>query len=128
MSRVVLSLAFLVALPAAGLVHPTTAHNPAAESPTAQEPAGQTPTTPKAGAQSRPFEPVTDAVLRNQPPGDWLRWRRDHGATGYSPLDQINRGNVQKLRLAWSWAMQPGVQEQEPIVHNGIMYLPHSNS
>jgi alcohol dehydrogenase (cytochrome c) len=70
---------------------------------------------------------VTDALLTNPPPGDWLRWRRDHGATGFSPLDEITRQNVGQLRLAWTWAMQPGVQEQEPLVRNGTMYLPHSN-
>ena len=79
-------------------------------------------------AQKADFAPVTDAVLKNPSPGDWLRWRRDHGATGYSPLDQIDTRNVQKLRLAWAWAMGPGVQEQEPIVYNGTMYLLHPNA
>ncbi len=79
-------------------------------------------------AQQPSFVPVTDAVLNSQPAGDWLSWRRDKGASGFSPLDQINRGNVQRLRLAWAWTMQPGVQEQEPLVHNGVMYLPHSDS
>ena len=60
------------------------------------------------------FVPVTDAVLRNPAPADWLRWRRDHAATGDSPLDEIERRNVHKLRLAWVAAMEPGVQESEP--------------
>jgi PQQ-dependent dehydrogenase (methanol/ethanol family) len=109
------TIPLLVAVLAMAAVRPMTAQQP-----TAVE-------KPKS-ASHPPLVPVTDAVLRNPPPGDWLRWRRDHGATGYSPLDQIDRGNVQKLRLAWAWAMQPGTQEQEPIVHNGVMYLPHSNS
>jgi alcohol dehydrogenase (cytochrome c) len=74
------------------------------------------------GAQ-KAFSPVTDAVLSNPAPGDWLRWRRDHSATGYSPLDQINRSNVGRLRLAWAWGMNPGVQEPEPLVYGGTMYL-----
>lgn len=80
------------------------------------------------GAQRPAFARVTDEVLRNQPPGDWLRWRRDHGATGYSPLNQINRRNVQRLRLAWALGINPGTQEQEPIVHAGVMYLLHPNA
>jgi alcohol dehydrogenase (cytochrome c) len=80
-----------------------------------------------ADAQESGFVPVTDAVLQNPAPADWLRWRRDQGASGYSPLDQVNRQNVQKLRLAWAWAMEAGPQEQEPIVYGGVMYLPHTN-
>ena len=80
------------------------------------------------GAQQSDFVPVTDTVLRNPDPGDWLRWRRDHSASGYSPLEQVHRQNVGKLSLAWAWPMEDGQQEQEPIVHNGVMYLPHSNN
>jgi len=81
------------------------------------------------GTAQRPaFAPVTDDVLRDPPPGDWLRWRRDHGATGYSPLSQINRGNVQRMRLAWALGINPGTQEQEPLVHDGVMYLLHPDA
>jgi len=78
-----------------------------------------------AGAQESAFVPVTDGVLRNPDSADWLRWRRDHGASGYSPLDQVNRQNVGRLRLAWAWPMEEGQQEQEPLVYRGVMYLPH---
>ncbi len=80
------------------------------------------------GAQQSDFVPVTDAVLRNPDPADWLRWRRDHSASGYSPLQQVNRQNVGTLGLAWAWPMEDGHQEQEPIVYKGVMYLPHSNN
>ena len=80
------------------------------------------------GAQQSDFVPVSDAVLRNPDPADWLSWRRDHGASGYSPLQQVNRQNVGKLGLAWAWPMEDGHQEQEPIVYKGVMYLPHSNN
>lgn len=83
----------------------------------------------RAGALGAPaFTPVTDAMLRNPAPGDWLRWRRDHGATAYSPLTQIDRRNVRQLSLAWTWALGPGTQEQEPLVSNGVMYLLHPNA
>ena len=80
-----------------------------------------------AGAQETPFVPVTDAVLQNPAPADWLTWRRDQSASGYSPLDQVNRQNVQKLRLAWAWGMARGQQEQEPMIYQGVMYLPHAS-
>src|SRR5258706_1246113 len=76
-------------------------------------------------AQVNEFRPVTEAMLRNPAPGDWLNWRRTDNAWGYSPLDQIKRDNVQKLQVAWSWAMEDGAQESTPLVHDGIMYLPN---
>src|SRR3989454_3564225 len=77
-------------------------------------------------AQVKDFRPVTEAMLRNPAPGDWLNWRRTDNAWGFSPLDQINRQNVQQLQLAWSWAMDDsGAQESAPLVHDGIMYLPN---
>ncbi len=41
----------------------------------------------------------------------------------YSPLDQINKGNVGQLRMAWSRGLPNGTQESTPIVYRGIMYL-----
>lgn len=70
------------------------------------------------------YVPVTDAMLRNPPPGDWLMARRNYQAWSYSPLDEINKGNVKELRLAWSWAMNDaGSNQPMPLVHNGIVYL-----
>ena len=77
-------------------------------------------------AQGKDFRPVTEAMLRNPAPGDWLNWRRTDNAWGYSPLDQINKQNVQQLQLAWSWSMDDtGAQEAAPLVHDGVMYLPN---
>ena len=77
-------------------------------------------------AQVKDFRPVTEAMLRNPAPGDWLNWRRTDNAWGYSPLDQINRQNVQQLQLAWSWSMDDtGAQEAAPLVYDGVMYLPN---
>ena len=72
------------------------------------------------------YVPVTDAMLRNQDPGDWLMLRRDYKATYYSPLNQITAQNVNDLRLVWSWAMQEGASngnQPAPIVHNGVLYV-----
>jgi alcohol dehydrogenase (cytochrome c) len=72
------------------------------------------------------FVPVTDAMLRNPDPADWLMIRRDYKATYYSPLNQITAANANELRLVWSWAMQDGAangNQPAPIVHNGVLYL-----
>jgi len=70
------------------------------------------------------FTRVTDAMMRNPDPADWLMIRRDYHATSYSPLNQINRDNVKDLQLKWVWSMTEGGRTQAaPIVHNGVMYL-----
>jgi alcohol dehydrogenase (cytochrome c) len=70
------------------------------------------------------YVPVTDAMLRNPPEGDWLMIRRNYQAWSHSPLAEITPANVGRLRLAWVWAMREGgSSEPTPIVHNGVIYL-----
>ena len=80
-----------------------------------------------AGAQQDEFVPVTDEMLQNPDPADWLSWRRTLNHWGYSPLDQIDRDNVSRLRLVWTRPLNPGVQEGTPLVYDGVMYFPHPN-
>ena len=88
---------------------------------TARQPAAQSqPPTP---ALLQDFVPVTDQMLREPAPENWISFRNGYNLWGYSPLDQIDAGNVGELRLVWSRAMQEGYQEVEPIVYNGVMYL-----
>ena len=84
-------------------------------------------TTPIAfQAQSeRSFTPVTDAMLQNPAAADWLMWRRTLNSWGYSPLDQVDRGNVGKLRMVWSRALATGSQQGTPLVYDGVMYMPN---
>ena len=77
------------------------------------------------GAQDRDFEPVTDAMLENPDPADWLSWRRTLDGWGYSPLDQINTDNVHQLQLVWAWQLGPGNSQPTPLVHDGVMYIPN---
>jgi len=68
--------------------------------------------------------PVTDAMLRDPSPNDWLMWRRTYNAWGYSPLSQINRDNVKNLTVAWTWGLNSsGMTEFTPLVHDGIMFV-----
>jgi len=69
------------------------------------------------------FRPVTDAMLRDPDPEDWLMFSRTYDAKRYSPLDQINRENVGSLTLAWSRGLPAGVTETIPTVYDGVMYL-----
>ena len=66
--------------------------------------------------------PVTDAMLLNPPDDDWLVWRRTHENLGHSPLDQINKDNVDDLRVAWTWSLPPGANMMTPLVHDGVLF------
>ena len=73
---------------------------------------------------AREFVPVTDEVLQDPDPADWPMWRRTLDGWGYSPLDQVNRGNVGDLQLAWSRALPQGTQEVTPLAYGGVVYMP----
>jgi alcohol dehydrogenase (cytochrome c) len=111
---------------AAYLVNPGAAGNapaqPGSERPTAR-------TGLMVAGEVKNYIPVTDAQLRNPDPGDWLMARRNYQGWSYSPLSQITRENVGRLRLAWVWAMaEGGWNEPMPVVHNGIVYLANTGN
>jgi len=66
--------------------------------------------------------PVTEAKLTNPPPSDWLTWRRTYDDVGFSPLKQIDRGNVSNLQIAWTWSLAAGANETTPLVHDGVLF------
>jgi len=68
------------------------------------------------------LRPVSNEMLLNPPADDWLVWRRTHANLGHSPLDQINKGNVSDLRMAWNWALPPGANMMTPLVHDGVLF------
>jgi quinoprotein glucose dehydrogenase len=76
--------------------------------------------------------PPLFAQTSRVPAADWPMFNRDPGSTRYSPLTQINTGNVSKLTEAWSYRLQEagfrfatagGTSELVPIVVNGVMYV-----
>lgn len=86
------------------------------------KPAAEAPASPIDSISS-----VTDDMLHNPADGDWLMWRRTYNGWGYSPLEEINKENVGKLQLVWSWGMTPGGRTQEtPLVHDGVMFIQNS--
>ena len=66
--------------------------------------------------------PVSDAMLIDPPPGDWLNWRRTLNAWGHSPLRQISTDNVGDMQLSWTWSLPSGANMMTPIVHDGVMF------
>jgi alcohol dehydrogenase (cytochrome c) len=78
---------------------------------------------PAAVAQTGAFIPVTQAMQANPDPADWLHISRTYNQYRFSPLTQINKGNVAQLRMAWSRGLPAGTQESTPIVYRGVMYV-----
>jgi alcohol dehydrogenase (cytochrome c) len=75
-------------------------------------------------AYSADYTPVTDARLANPEPENWLMTRGGYKGWSYSPLNQINTGNVKNLVPVWS--VSTGVDsghEAPPIVNNGVMFV-----
>ena len=57
-------------------------------------------------------------------PNNWPQYHRTSNAWRYSPLDQINKTNVSKLKVAWirqGGDITHGIQET-PIVVDGVVY------
>ncbi len=60
---------------------------------------------------------------------EWRYWAGDQGATRYSPLSQINRSNVARVKPAWKYySGDKGDRgrttiECTPIIIGGVMYL-----
>lgn len=60
----------------------------------------------------------------NDPPGEWRSEARDYANTRFSPLNQINRSNVSRLKVAWTFA--DGTlygHEGAPLVVGDTMYI-----
>lgn len=70
---------------------------------------------------------VTDTsanLAPNDPPGEWRRSARDFAGTRFSPLAQVNTGNVTRLRIAWTFSDGTiNGHEAAPLVTNNTMYL-----
>jgi quinoprotein glucose dehydrogenase len=60
------------------------------------------------------------------PDADWRTINRDVAATRFSPLTDINKANVSKLALAWSYPIR-AYNTAVPVVIGGTMYAPAGN-
>src|SRR5256885_7913334 len=63
-------------------------------------------------------------AARAQEEGEWRMPARDYAATRYSPLADVNAGNVHELKEVWNFTT--GVQaghEAAPLVADGLIYV-----
>lgn len=79
--------------------------------------------TPQQTALLSNLPDVTEAMLQDPSPKDWLHWGRTYAGQSYSPLKQINKKNVQNLKPVWRTALLHGESMPMPLVHQGVMFL-----
>ena len=71
---------------------------------------------------------------RGAGPVEWPYYGGDQAGTKYSPLADINAGNLQRLQVAWQWKHwdvppAPGFFESTPLMIDGTLYVttPYNN-
>lgn len=88
-------------------------------------------------AASQAADVTTERLVNaNREPGNWIHHHGNYGAQRFSALDQINKNNVSKLRVAFTWAMggtkgggKEIIQfpfaglEGTPVAEDGFLYL-----
>jgi len=78
----------------------------------------------KPAEKSGSFTGATANMAPGDPAGQWTRQARDYANTRYSPLTQINKANVARLRVAWTFSDgQMYGHEGAPLVVGDTMYL-----
>ena len=67
---------------------------------------------------------VVDEPTIIDPGSEWLNYGRGYKEQRFSPLDSINRDNIDDLDLAWSFKFDTARgMEATPLVHNGVIYV-----
>ena len=67
---------------------------------------------------------VVNQTNINNPGSEWLSYGRTYREQRFSPLDSVNRDNVNELDLVWSFKFDTARgMEATPIVHNGVIYV-----
>src|SRR5262245_10534332 len=84
-------------------------------------------TTPP--AVLRDYRSVTPDRLLKPEEQNWLMIRRTYDGWGFSPLAEITKDNVSRLRQVWTIPTdEPKVHEAAPIVNGGVMFVSTPNN
>jgi quinoprotein glucose dehydrogenase len=74
------------------------------------------------------------STLQAYDAGAWKYWGGDAGQTRYAPLDQINAGNVRRLKIAWRWSADTQGSfnasnfKSTPLLDDGVLFVPWVNN
>lgn len=67
--------------------------------------------------------PAAHDATASDNPDNWTGYGRTAGEQHFSPLTDINDGNVGRLGLAWSFDLDPGNAVSAPVAADGILYI-----
>jgi len=75
-------------------------------------------------ALARQADDVGAERIARAEPAEWLSNGRDYAETHYSPLDQIDTANANRIELAWFRELdsESGNLEATPLVADGVLY------
>ncbi|HVQ14360.1 MAG TPA: PQQ-binding-like beta-propeller repeat protein, partial [Vicinamibacterales bacterium] len=80
-------------------------------------------------AALRDYRSVTAERLLKPEEQNWLMIRRTYDGWGFSPLAEINKDNVGRLRQVWRVPTdEPKVHEAAPVVNGGVMFVSTPNN
>lgn len=72
-------------------------------------------------------EPPRKISWSRPQPGDWLTYNGNVSGNRYSPLKQINTGNISSLKLKWIFPIQYFGLETTPLASDGVLYVTGPN-
>ena len=77
----------------------------------------------------RDYQTVTAERLLKPEEQNWLMIRRTYDGWGFSPLAEITKDNVSRLRQVWTVPTdEPKVHEAAPVVNGGVMFVSTPNN
>ncbi|HEY3939517.1 MAG TPA: PQQ-binding-like beta-propeller repeat protein [Bryobacteraceae bacterium] len=90
---------------------------------------GVTPADPKTAvdANTSSTSNIDFDRIEHPQPGDWLTYNGNLQSNRYSPLTQVNTGNIGQLALKWLFPIEHFGLETTPIVAGGVMYVTGPN-
>ncbi|GGB92826.1 hypothetical protein GCM10011494_09020 [Novosphingobium endophyticum] len=77
-------------------------------------------------ACDRTAQPVEPEMTAN--PDEWPSWGRNGLETHYSPLDEIDTGNVTDLALSWHYDLEPGYTPSTPLMAESKVFITTGHS
>jgi PQQ-dependent dehydrogenase (methanol/ethanol family) len=82
------------------------------------------------GPLTDPPPPVSQAAIdeiAHPPQGDWPTYNGTLDGNRHSALDQVERENVARLQLQWTYTIPFSGLETTPVVVDGVMYVTGNN-